>query len=65
MRSCAQCFGWAATEDPACVPDSGSIAGYLEWAIKLILCHIEQGLVVIGPRYIASCILQSKQATNL
>lgn len=40
------------------------LAGYLEWAIKLVLCHIEQCFVVIGPCYIASCILQPTQSTN-
>ena len=40
------------------------LAGYLEWAIKLVLCHIEQRLVVVGPCYIASCILQPKQSSN-
>ena len=34
--------------------------GYLEWAVQLVLCHIEQGLVIVGPRYIASCVLQTR-----
>ena len=38
---------------------------YLEWAVQLVLCHIEQGLVVIGPGYIASCVLQLQQYQSM